>query len=119
MFRIGLIVTRSYVLNPTSRLSILVSQDVPELGAGTFGADVRVLNYQPIAVEKALYWNADGVAWAAGTNVIAGTTPATILAAWRGLKAAPPKRTAPPLWDGKAAARIVEVLERELAGPLL
>jgi subtilisin-like proprotein convertase family protein len=71
----GLIVTRTYVLNPTSRRNILVSQDVPELGAGTFGADVRVLNYQPIAVEKALYWNADGVAWAAGTNVIATRLP--------------------------------------------
>jgi subtilisin-like proprotein convertase family protein len=71
----GLIVTRTYVLNPTSRLNVWVSQDVPELGAGAFGADVRVLNYQPIAVEKALYWNADGVAWAAGTNVIATRLP--------------------------------------------
>jgi UDP-N-acetylglucosamine 2-epimerase (non-hydrolysing) len=55
----------------------------------------------------------------AGTNVIAGTAPETILAAWRGLKTAPPNRTAPPLWDGKAAARIVDVLDRELARPVL
>lgn len=59
-----------------------------------------------------------------GTNVIAGTTPETILKAWRELKSArgdertpegrTPGRRTPPLWDGKAAARIVEVLDREL-----
>jgi hypothetical protein len=34
-----------------------------------------LLNFQPIAVEKAMYWNADGVIWAAGTNVTATRLP--------------------------------------------
>ena len=50
----------------------------------------------------------------AGTNVIAGTTPETILAAWRILQTAAPRHVAPPLWDGTAATRIVAVLDREL-----
>ena len=67
--------SRSYVLNPSSRHSIYVNADVPELGEGVFGADVRVLNYQPIAVEKALYWNAGNEAFAGGTNVTATRLP--------------------------------------------
>jgi hypothetical protein len=37
------------------------------------------LNYQPIAVEKALYWNADGLVWAGGTNVTATRLPPRVL----------------------------------------
>ena len=67
---------RNYTLNPTSRLNIWVNSDVPELGDGNFSADVQVLNYQPIAVEKALYWNSsDGTVWAGGTNVTATRLP--------------------------------------------
>ena len=54
----GVATVRNYTLNPTSRLNIWVNNDVPELGDGNFSADIQVLNYQPIAVEKALYWNA-------------------------------------------------------------
>ena len=46
-----------------------------ELGEGRFSADIQVLNYQPIAVEKAMYWDADGEIWAAGTNVTATRLP--------------------------------------------
>jgi subtilisin-like proprotein convertase family protein len=67
--------SRSYTLEPTSRVNIWANGDVPELGEGTFSADIRVVNYQPIAVEKALYWNAEGVIWAAGTNVTATRLP--------------------------------------------
>ena len=66
---------RTYTLPPTSRLNISASGDVPELGEGTFSAEIQVLNYQPIAVEKAMYWNAEGVIWAAGTNVTATRFP--------------------------------------------
>lgn len=59
---------------PTSRLNVQASL-VPGLGEGFFSADVRVLNYQPIAVEKATYWNAEGVVWARGTNVTATRLP--------------------------------------------
>ena len=71
----GSTVTRTYTLNPSSRQSIYVNADVPELGEGTFSADVQVLNYQPIAVEKALYWNAGTEVFAGGTNVTATRLP--------------------------------------------
>ena len=71
----GATATRSYTLDPTSRLNIWANGDVPELGDGVFSADIRVLNFQPIAVEKALYWDAEGVTWAAGTNVTATRLP--------------------------------------------
>jgi hypothetical protein len=67
---------RSYTLEPTSRKNINPAVDVPELGAGVFSAEVRVLNYQPIAVEKAMYWNDTGGAiWAGGTGVTATLLP--------------------------------------------
>jgi hypothetical protein len=34
-----------------------------------------VQNYQPIAVEEALYRNADGITWTGGTNVTATRLP--------------------------------------------
>ena len=72
----GVGTVRNYTLSPTSRLNIWVNNDIPELGDGIFSADIQVLNYQPIAVEKALYWNsADGTIWAGGTNVTATRLP--------------------------------------------
>ena len=50
-----------------------------------------------------------------GTNVLVGTDPANIAAAWTRLKHSPPGQAVPPLWDGRAAERIVEVLSRALA----
>jgi subtilisin-like proprotein convertase family protein len=71
----GVTVTRSYTLTPFSRRSIGVNSDVPELGDGIFSANVQVLNYQPIAVEKALYWSTGGEVFAGGTNVTATRMP--------------------------------------------
>jgi hypothetical protein len=67
--------TLTYTLQPTSRLNIWANGDVPGLGDGVFSADVQVLNYQPIVVEKAMYWNSGGEVWAAGTNVVATPLP--------------------------------------------
>jgi len=36
---------------------------------------VQVLNYQPIVVEKALYWSSGTEIWAAGTGVVATALP--------------------------------------------
>jgi subtilisin-like proprotein convertase family protein len=66
--------TRTYRLPRTSRLTIQAG-DIQELADGVFGAEIEVLNFQPIAVEKALYWNAEGQIWAAGTNVTATRLP--------------------------------------------
>jgi subtilisin-like proprotein convertase family protein len=66
---------RTFVLPPTSRHNVWVNNDFPTLGDGLFSAEVRVLNYQPIIVEKALYWNAGTEIWAAGTGVIATPLP--------------------------------------------
>jgi UDP-N-acetylglucosamine 2-epimerase (non-hydrolysing) len=50
-----------------------------------------------------------------GTNRLVGSDPGRILAAWREVMAAPRGAVeAPPLWDGRAAGRIVEVLGRAL-----
>jgi UDP-N-acetylglucosamine 2-epimerase (non-hydrolysing) len=46
----------------------------------------------------------------AGTNLIVGTDPARIWEGWQRVQAASGPKTAPPLWDGRAAERIVEVL---------
>jgi hypothetical protein len=67
---------RNYTLPPTSRWNINPAVDVPELGTGVFSAEVRVLNFQPIAVEKAMYWNdTNGAIWAGGTGVTATLLP--------------------------------------------
>lgn len=71
----GTTAIRTYTLAPTSRMNVHPSTDVPELGEGVFSAEIDVLNFQPIAVEKAMYWNAGGVIWAAGANVTATLLP--------------------------------------------
>jgi UDP-N-acetylglucosamine 2-epimerase (non-hydrolysing) len=51
-----------------------------------------------------------------GTNQIVGNDPDVVIEAFnRTQRADRPDRPAPPFWDGKAADRIVEILERELA----
>jgi hypothetical protein len=51
------------------------SDIVADLGEGVFSADVQVLNFQPIVVEKSLYWNSGTEIWAAGTGVVATPLP--------------------------------------------
>ena len=49
---------------------------MPELQNESFGARIDVTNGVPIAVERSLYWNANGVFWAGGTNALATPLPA-------------------------------------------
>lgn len=51
-----------------------------------------------------------------GTNRLAGTSPQTILAAWASLNGKAVAPRVPPLWDGRAAERIVETLREKVGG---
>lgn len=64
---------------------------------GTPCVTVRDTTERPITVE-------------AGTNVVAGTDPDTVLEYARDALAKRPAPCAPPLWDGQAAERIVDVV---------
>jgi hypothetical protein len=64
---------KTYSVEPTSRYTVYVNRDVPELVDESFGA--RIESSEPIAVERALHFNAGGVLWAAGTNATATRLP--------------------------------------------
>jgi hypothetical protein len=67
--------TKSVSVPPVSRLTVPVGPDtqVPELTNERFG--VRLDSTTPIVVERAMYWNALGQTWAAGTNATATPLP--------------------------------------------
>ncbi len=67
-------VTQTYTLEPHSRTNVQ-AVDLAAGVPGTYSADVQVLNFQPIVVEKAMYWNSGGEIWAAGTGVVATPLP--------------------------------------------
>jgi len=68
-------VLKTYTLPATSRTNIASGDLMADLGEGVFSADVQVLNFQPIVVEKAMYWNSGTEVWAAGTGVVATPLP--------------------------------------------
>jgi Ca2+-binding RTX toxin-like protein len=68
-------ILKTFTVNPTSRLNIAVNTAVPELADETFGALVEVTNGVPISVERAMYSNALGEVWAAGTNALGTRVP--------------------------------------------
>jgi UDP-N-acetylglucosamine 2-epimerase (non-hydrolysing) len=47
-----------------------------------------------------------------GTNRLVGSDPAKIADAWQTVRNAPASQKVPPLWDGRTAGRIVEVLRQ-------
>jgi autotransporter-associated beta strand protein len=67
--------TRDFFLAPKSRLNLSVGPGtaVPELQDETFGA--LIVSSLPIAVERAMYSNAVGQVWAAGTSATAVRVP--------------------------------------------
>jgi autotransporter-associated beta strand protein len=68
-------VAKTYTVPPTSRFTLDVKSLVPEIQNQSFAALIAVTNNVPIAVERSMYWNANGVFWAGGTNALATRLP--------------------------------------------
>jgi autotransporter-associated beta strand protein len=71
----GAPIVKTYTVPPTSRYNVDVKFVVPELQDASFGARIDVTNNIPIAVERSVYWNANGVSWAGGSNALATPLP--------------------------------------------
>ena len=71
----GAAITKTYSVPATSRFNIDVAGAVPELHDESFGARIEVTNGVAIAVERSLYWDANGIFWAGGTNALATPIP--------------------------------------------
>lgn len=73
-FEDGTSVSRAYSLAPRSRTNVNAAADFGDVVKNRrFGAVVESLGSEPaqIVVERAMYSNAGGVDWAAGTNALA------------------------------------------------
>lgn len=73
-FEDGTTAAQTYAsISGKSRFNVPVASFFPQAEGKRFGAVVESLGTIPaqIVVERAMYWNADGVAWAAGTNALA------------------------------------------------
>jgi autotransporter-associated beta strand protein len=69
----GAPVVKNFTVEPGTRFNVAVGADAPELDDENFGAVIS--STQPIVVERALYWDAGGVTWAAGSNATATRLP--------------------------------------------
>ena len=71
-FEDGSQATREYTMNASSRLNVPVLSDFPAANGKRFGAIVESIGADPvqIAVERAMYNDAGGVMWAAGTSAL-------------------------------------------------
>jgi autotransporter-associated beta strand protein len=70
----GTPVSKTYQVQPGSRYTIDTGT-VPELQNGSFGSKIFVTNGVAIAVERSMYWNANGVFWAGGSHAPAQRLP--------------------------------------------
>jgi autotransporter-associated beta strand protein len=70
----GVPVVKTYQVPAASRFTIDAST-VPELQNQLFGAKIDVTNGVAIAVERSMYWNANGVFWAGGSHAPAQRLP--------------------------------------------
>jgi hypothetical protein len=67
-------VVKTHRVPATSRFNIDLAT-VQKLQNESFGVRIDVTNGVNIAVERSLYWNANGVFWAGGTNALAAPLP--------------------------------------------
>src|SRR5262245_51117640 len=77
MFEDGTTAERTYNLAPNSRLTVSTQVDFAAIDGKRYGALVESLGATPaeLVVERAMYSNANGVVWAAGTNALATKLP--------------------------------------------
>jgi autotransporter-associated beta strand protein len=68
-------VVKTYTVPATSRFNIDVRSMVPEMADESFGALIESTNSVNIAVERSLYWTANGIFWAGGTNALGTPLP--------------------------------------------
>jgi len=61
----------------SSRFNVPVGQDFPDVAGRRFSIVVEAGDLVPVdlVVESAMYWNANGILWAAGTNAPATRLP--------------------------------------------
>jgi hypothetical protein len=73
VFEDGTTSERIFALSPSSRFNVAVAVEFPEAAGRRFGAIVESLGAPAaeIVVERAMYSNANGIVWAAGTNALA------------------------------------------------
>jgi hypothetical protein len=69
----GTTVAKTFTVAATSRFNIAAGSDVPELIDESFGTVIE--STQPVIVERALYLDAGGVTWGAGTSATATRLP--------------------------------------------
>ena len=69
----GVSVTRDFPVTARSRFNVDVAAAFPEAHGRRFGATIESIGDTPaqFVVERAMYWNARGMFWAAGTNAVA------------------------------------------------
>ena len=68
-------IVREYTLAPTSRQTVWVNTQVPELAGERFGAIIESLDSVPIVVERAMDRASGGIEFALGTNATAARVP--------------------------------------------
>ena len=73
LFEDGTTQARDFAVGPQSRFNVSVRDEFPAASGKRFGATVESLGTTPadLVVERAMYSNALGVTWAAGTNALA------------------------------------------------
>jgi hypothetical protein len=77
LFEDGTTVARDYTVQARSRFSVDVAGQFPEAVGRRFGAIIESLGATPaqLVVERAMYWDANGEFWAAGTDALATPLP--------------------------------------------
>ncbi len=71
----GAPVEKVFRANARSRFNVDVAAHFPELGTARFGTVVAATLPASIIVERAMYWDAAGAQWDAGTNAVATPLP--------------------------------------------